>query len=610
MSDSRPVNCEPQGAKEGTRLRLRILATTDLHGHLLPWNYDHARPAPGTGLAALARLIQDARREEPNSILVDNGDFLQGTALTDLAPSRPGPNPVIAAMNRLGYAAASLGNHEFSLGLPHLEQALSSAAFPFLSANLVRCLGPSPLEDRPFTEASVLLDLQPTDRHGTVHALRLGIIGFTPPQTLVWDGDSIGHQLSARGILEAARAHVPALRRAGADLVLALCHAGLGADTAADGSEDVATALAAQGGIDAMVAGHSHRSFPDLGFPLSSGVDPRSATAAGVPTVMPGFAGSHLGLIDLDLERGPAGWRVRRSRAGLRTTAGPTDPGLAALAAPHHARTLSALDQPVGFTHRRLHSHFDRIADSAALHLVAEAQAAHVRAHLTSGPLAGVPVLAAVAPFKTGGRGGPQHVTDIPAGPLLRRHVFDLYTYPNRIAALLLTGQQVADWLEHGARQFLTLSPGSRDGALIDPEVPSFAFDTIPALRWTVDPSAPPGARIRGLTYRDRPIHPAGRFVLATNSYRASGSGGFPGAEPQNRIPLPEAPMQEVLLAHLSAGPVPWHFTPSWRLADLPGTSALVTAPEGALDLIAQSGLALSDAGPAPDGFRLLRIAL
>lgn len=611
MSDSRPITyVAPTGAGTVTRLRLRILATTDLHGHLLPWDYDHARPSPGIGLAALAGLIEAAREEEPNSVLVDNGDFLQGTALTDLDPGQPGPNPVIAAMNRLGYAAAALGNHEFSLGLPHLEQALAGAAFPVLSANLARRLGPTPLEDLPFTAATALLDLHPTDRQGTTQALRLGIIGFTPPQTLIWDGDRIGKTLAARGILEAARAHVPALRRSGADLVLALCHAGLGADSAPDGSEDVATALAAQGGIDAMVAGHSHRSFPGQGFPGSAGLDPRAATAAGVPTVMPGYAGSHLGLIDLDLERKPGGWHVLRAHAGLRTTLGPSEPGLAGLAAPHHARTLSALDQPVGFSLRRLHSHFDRIADSAALHLVAAAQAAHVRAHLADGPLAGLPVLAAVAPFKTGGRGGPHHVTDIPAGTLLRRHVFDLYTHPNRIAALLLTGQQVADWLEHGARQFLTIAPGSRDAALIDPEVPSFAFDTIPALRWTVDPSAPPGTRIRGLTYRGAPLDPAARFVLATNSYRANGSGGFPGAQPENRIPLPEVPMHEALLRHLAKGPIPASFTPSWRLADLPGTTALIPAAPGALDLIAEPGLALDDAGPAPDGFRLLRLAL
>lgn len=611
MSDSRPITHHaPPGAGSVTRLRLRILATTDLHGHLLPWDYDHARPAPGTGLAATARLIAVARAEEPNAVLVDNGDFLQGTALTDLDPGDAAPNPVIAAMNRLGYAAAALGNHEFSLGLPHLTRALAGATFPVLSANLARRLGATPLDDQPFTAASTILNLALADRAGLRHPLRLGILGFTPPQTLTWDSDRIGEAVVARGILEAARAHVPALRAQGADLVLALCHAGLGPVDAPDGAEDVATALAAVGGIDALVAGHSHRRFPDPLFPGHAGLDAARATAAGVPTVMPGYAGSHLGVIDLLLDRDARGWHVARARASLRPAGSQANADLARLAAPHHARTLAAIDREVGFTPRRLHSHFDRIADSAALHLVAAAQQAHVRAALAQGPLAGLPVLAAVAPFKTGGRGGASHVTDIPAGPLRYRHVRDLYTYPNGIAALLLTGRQVALWLEQGARQFLTLAPGSRDALLLDPELPSFSFDTIPALRWTVDLSAPPGARIRDLCHAGAPLDPDARFVLATNSYRAAGSGSFPGAEAQNRIALPAATLHEVLLAHLAKGPVPAEFTPSWRLAALPGTTALVPVAPAALALLGETGLDLEDAGPAAGGFRLLRLRL
>lgn len=611
MSDSRPITpAASPGAETATRLRLRILATTDLHGHLLPWDYDHARPAPGSGLAATARLIAEARAEEPNAILVDNGDFLQGTALTDLAPGQPGPNPVIAAMNRLGYAAAALGNHEFSLGLPHLQAALAGAAFPVLSANLARGLGPTPLQDRLFTAATTLVDLALADRQGIGHPLRLGIIGFTPPQTLVWDGDRIGSGLVARGILDAARAHLPALRAAGADLILALCHAGLGPVDAVEGSEDIATALAAAGGIDAMVAGHAHRRFPDPGHPARPGLDPLRGTAAGVPTVMPGHAGSHLGIIDLDLLHSSAGWRVAAARARLRPAPPRPDQALAALAAPHHARTIALLDRQVGVSHRRLHSHFDRIADSAALHLVAEAQAAHVRARLAGTPFAGLPVLAAVAPFKTGGRGGPGHVTDIPAGPLLHRHVLDLYTHPNRVAALHLTGQDIAGWLEQGARQFLTLSPASRDAPLLDPEIPSFAFETIPALTWAVDLAAPPGQRIRDLRLNGAPLDPAAGFVLATNSYRANGSGAFPGARPENRIAIGETPMHEALLAHLARGPVTGAFRPAWHFAPLAGATALVPAAPAALALLDEPGLDLADAGPAPDGFRLLRLSL
>lgn len=618
MSAPRLATLESSPAGVVARVRLRILATTDLHGHLLPWDYDHARPDPGVGLARTARLIAAARAEEPNSLLFDNGDFLQGTALTDTDPGDTAPNPVIAAMNHLRYTAAALGNHEFSLGLPHLDRALAGARFPVLSANLVRSLGPDPLADQPFTAATAILPLVLTDRQGERHALRLGIIGFTPPQTLIWDGDRIGDALCARPVLQAARAHLPMLRARGADLVVALCHAGLGAADASGADEDIATALAAEGGIDALIAGHSHRLFPHPDHPPHPGLDAERGTAIGVPVVMPGHAGSHLGIIDLDLVRQAGRWRVAGAESRLRALAGQggadSDPVLARLARPVHDRTLKALDRRIGRTGAHLHTHLARFADCAALHVVAAAQAAHVRARLAGGPLDRLPVLASVAPFKAGGRAGPDHVTDIPPGPLRARHLSDLYIHPNRIAALLLTGAEVAAWLEQGARQFLTVPPGAQDAELIDPETPAFAFETVPALTWQVDLSAPPGDRIRDLRLDGRLLDPSAQLVVATNSYRAGGSGGFPGTlaerDGPRRIDIGDTAMREVLATHLAAAPVPRDFTPSWRLAPMPGTTVLVTVSPPALDLAAGAALRAEDAGPAPGGFRRMRLFL
>lgn len=621
------------------KARLRILATSDLHGHLFPWDYERACNRPGLGLASTARLIAEARAEVANCVLVDNGDFLQGSALADLAATDDGPDPVVDAMNRMGYAAAALGNHEFTLGLPHLRRALEGAAFPVLSANLLRDRGPAPGADLPFTAAATLIDLALDDGRGGRLPLRLGILGFSPPQTLVWDADRIGGAIRARGILDSARHHVPALRARGADLVLALCHAGLGPPDADDADEDVATALAAQGGIDALVAGHSHRLFPDPGHPVFPSLDPVRGTACGVPVVMPGHSGHHLGVIDLDLHHGPGGWQVATARTALRSTADPPPrprraipeapsapragapdvalrtPGTVArealtLDCAAHDRALRLLEQPVGHSLLRLHTHFARLADSAALRLVAEAQAAHVRAQLAGTALQDLPVLAAVAPFRTGGRGGPDQVTDIPPGPLRLRHVRDLYIHPNRIAALRLTGAEIAGWLERGALQFLGLAPGARDLPLIDPGVPAFAFETIPALDWTVDLSAPPGQRIRDLCFDGRPLDPSARFVLATNDYRASGSGDFPGCRPENRVDVGSARVQDVILDHIARGPVTAGIRRAWCFAPLPGATALVTASPGALDVVADTGLDLTDAGPAPGGLRYLRLAL
>ena len=115
--------------------RLRLFATTDLHVHIMPYDYYGDCPANDVGLAQVAALFEDLRVNVDNVLLLDNGDFLQGTPLSDvIARDRgtddDGPHPIITAMNRIGYDAATLGNHEFNYGLPFLDAVLDQAARP------------------------------------------------------------------------------------------------------------------------------------------------------------------------------------------------------------------------------------------------------------------------------------------------------------------------------------------------------------------------------------------------------------------------------------------------------------------------------------------------
>lgn len=200
--------------------RLRILATSDLHAHLLSWDYLKNRASPAVGLARTASLIAKARVEVGCCVLVDNGDFLQGSPLGEveaLACRNAGGalHPMIAAMNLLRYDVANLGNHEFSHGLDFLLDHLACAQFPAISANLVRGLGASPLQDDRLVPPSVIITRQLADSEGQVHPLRVGFVGFAPPQTVVWEGVKLGSRLQGRDILEAALAHVPRLRAQG-----------------------------------------------------------------------------------------------------------------------------------------------------------------------------------------------------------------------------------------------------------------------------------------------------------------------------------------------------------------------------------------------------------
>ena len=585
------------------RASLRLIATSDLHASLMPYDYCADRPNTNLGLGAIALQIAEARGEARNCLLFDNGDFLQGNPLADYAAAtrRRRAHPVITAFNTLGYDAATLGNHEFDYGLRFLSDVLADARFPVVSANVATRLGRSPSRDETLVPPFAILRRQIIDHDGHAHLLRIGVIGFAPPQIAEWDRNTPEGSVQTRDILAAARAWVPRLRAQGADIIVALAHSGIGEVEPEEGSENAATALAALPEIDALVAGHSHRVFPGPDFPVSPAIDPVRGRLAGKPAVMPGHSANHVGIIDLQIERctsGPRRWRVvdASARIGQRSAdrALPT-PALHQALAPDHRATLAWSRRQLGETAVPLHSHFATIAPSAALSLIAEAKADHIRAALAGTRWAGLPLLSSAAPFRAGGRGGPANFTEIPAGPLRMRNLSDLYPFPNTLVTLLLTGAEVADWLERATAVFHHIAPGSVDAALRDDAVPSFVFETIPQLSYAIDLSQParfdgqgrlvnPGARrITGLCHGDQPLAATDRFLLVTNNHRA-GRARLQDPQAEQKIVFTDgARVQSVFSAHVqrrgSVGAPPrrnWHFLP------MPGTTATFPAGPGA----------------------------
>src|SRR5580658_10796487 len=177
----RELEPDPPLAGAKPRLSLRLLGLTDLHANLYPYDYYRDRPDNSVGLARAARLIAQARSECPNSLLFDNGDILQGTPLGDFAAEAiirdpTAIHPVIAAMNGLDYAVATLGNHEFNYGLEALERAYAQARFPVVCCNVLGSDG------SPWFPPSIVIERDFADESGTTRQLKLGVIGAAPPQ--------------------------------------------------------------------------------------------------------------------------------------------------------------------------------------------------------------------------------------------------------------------------------------------------------------------------------------------------------------------------------------------------------------------------------------------
>jgi 2',3'-cyclic-nucleotide 2'-phosphodiesterase/3'-nucleotidase len=621
-------------AQAGPRASLRVLATTDLHVNVLAYDYFREAPDNTVGLAKTAALIAAARAEARNTVLFDNGDTIQGSPLGDYVAYRRGmqagqQHPMIAAMNALDYACGTLGNHEFNYGLDFLASAFAGANFPAVCANVVKPDG------TPLVRPWLVLDREIEDSAGAKHRLKLGVIGFVPPQIMQWDKAHLEGRTRALDIVEAARAEVPKLKAAGADIVVALCHSGISANQRAGGDENAGLYLAGVEGIDALILGHQHLVFPGAtSFNNLAAVDNKAGTLAGKPAVMPGFWGSHLGVIDLDLVQTGGRWSVAGHKVEARPiferTADrrivPKVEAVAAVAATvkaDHEATLAYVRTPVSATSAPITSYFAMVADDPSIQIVTNAQAWYVKQLVAGTPYAGLPILSAGAPFKAGGRGGPGAYTDVKAGPITIKDLADIYIFPNTLQVVKVTGAQVREWLERSAGAFnrIDVSKGSTEQPLLDTRFPAFNFDIIDGVSYAIDVTQPsrydldgklvePNARrITDLMFDGKPIVDTQEFVLATNNYRASGGGNFPGTKTTVIIEAPDLNRDVIMRYLIELKQVNPTADGNWRLAPLPAglNVTFVTGPAAAPFL--PRSLNAVPAGEAADGFVKYRLA-
>lgn len=482
-----------------TCLTITILETSDIHGNMLPIQYANNDPTE-SGFAKIAALIKEERRKEAAVLVIDNGDLIQGTPLAyhHAKLNREQPNPMIQALNELGYDAGVIGNHEFNYGIELLNKAVSESRFPWLSANIVNASTGEPYFGKPYLIKTYGGDC------------KVAVLGLTTQYIPNWEKAEHIAGLRFDDAVDTGRRWVRYLRETErADVVIVSYHGGFerhldtGEIAEPLTGENQGYALCCEvEGIDVLLTGHQHR--------MLAGKE-----IGGVPIVQPGYAGACLGKVQLTLRKTDGRYRITSKYSELLSAKGvEPDRTVLSLMRPHEEQTQIWLDQPIG----RLIGDM-RITDPMQVRLQEHPLIEFinkVQMELSGAPISNTALFDNVSP------GFPEQIT--------MRDIVTNYIYPNTLQVIRVTGQDIKDALERSASYFerydgngpIKVSPD-----FSDPKPQHYNYDMWEGIEYRINISRPVGERVEKLNYQGRPVDPLAEYDVVMNNYRAGGGGNY-----------------------------------------------------------------------------------
>lgn len=489
------INISYADAAESEPIHITILGTSDTHSNLYGFIYEDDLESKNNGLARVSTYLKATRAQNPNTILIDNGDTYQGTILADAIYNKLEViHPVTKVLNHMKYDAMVLGNHEFNFGMNFVDKIVKELEMPVLAANAVYKDG------RELAKPYTIVEKE---------GVKIGILGLTNPNAPRWDGEKVDPvQFSA--VAEAGKKYAKILKEEEkVDLLIVSAHVGFipeyDEETGADGAERLLKEVPE---IDVLLLGHNHTKNAEqigntlVGSPRNNGrdvvqFDLKLAKEDGK------FAVVERAVKTVDMETVEPDQEIRDLIQAEHDTTinfikgvggeedGIEGGGIFGQATADFQPKNEILGIPEG-----------KLRDTAVIDLIAKVQLDISGADVT-----------AVALF--------QDKSDIKAGDINYGTLFNIYKFDNTLYTVDVTGKELKAFMEWSASHYNTWKPGDISISF-DENIPGYRYDMFEGVEYKVDLSKPVGERILDVTFKGEPLKDDQVLTLAVNNYRYS----------------------------------------------------------------------------------------
>lgn len=464
--------------ENNTTTDLQILATSDLHGKFVPWDYALNEESKSGSVAQLSTAIQKKRTD--NTILVDAGDTIQDNSADIFLDDDI--HPMISAMNSLQYDVWVTGNHEYNYGMDTLKKVIKQQKAKVLTGNVYDANG------TPLADSYTIIE-----RNG----VKIGIIGMVTPNITRWDSVNLKDWTVTNPVDETKKVIKEIEDQT--DVLIAVEHIGIKNEYGVEGSgaEDLAKACPE---LDVIVAAHEHQQVA-------------GETINGVLVVENKNSGATLSEIHIMLKQDKDGnWSIQeKTSESLDISSFDPDEDLMKKLEPFDKKAKEDANTVIGNLKggslapdneiQEIPS--AQIQDTALIDLIHEVQMYYTDADVSSAALFNMNA-------------------NLQEGEIRKCDTSLVYKYANTLYKLEMTGAQLKKYMEWSASYYNTYQPDDLTISFNE-EIRAYNYDMFEGVNYEIDIANPPGSRIKNLTWPDgTPVKDDDVFTIAVNNYRAN----------------------------------------------------------------------------------------